>query len=498
MTQYKDNKRFFGGLNTDADPSELPEGDYVFGKNIRTLSSKSQHGAGPAETLQSEIEILIAPDTNITYYGGAIGGSFVYSGYNEVVIGTQTWMKKNWDAAYPGSKVQDDEETNRAIYGGLYTHNHIMATDFCPDGWRVPTEADIDILIAELLGSAVAGGHMKEVGDSHWTNPNTGADDSRGFRAVPGGKFDLLFDLLGDNSLLWLQDEGVPVAPVALNGSEITYNSFVANWKAADGATGYYLDVSASAVFAGFMAGYNNKDVGNAVFDSVTGLTPDTPYYFRVRAYNEVGAGDNSNTGNARTLVAVTDADGNMYSVVTIGTQQWLVENLKTTKYADGTPIPNLVADGAWIADITGAYCYYNNDIANKTPYGALYNWYAVDNAHGLAPTGWRVPSDADLTTLSTYLGVTLAGQRLKESGTLHWTSSTGTNDTGFTGVGGGWRHYTGGFSLLKNDGYLWSTIEDSIYESLLHRLSLGDSILLRTQGSKNFGLSVRCMRDIP
>ena len=97
---------------------------------------------------------------------------------------------------------------------------------------------------------------------------------------------------------------------------------------------------------------------------------------------------------------SVTDVDGNSYTTVTIGTQQWMVENLKTTHYADGTAIPNLTIDGDWIADVTGAYCWYNNDIVNATPYGALYNWYAVTNAHGLAPAGWRIPTESDLDAL--------------------------------------------------------------------------------------------------
>lgn len=302
MTQHRDLHDFRGGLNADDAPSQLPQGDYTGAKNVRTGGSDEQHGEGPAEILQSEIEILIAPDTSMMYYGGSIGGQFVYSGYSEITIGTQTWMRRNYDVNYPGSKVYNDVEANAAIYGRLYTHNMIMSTGFVPDGWRVPTEADINTLLTYLGGLMIAGGKMKEVGESHWTTPNAGADDISGFRAIPGGKFDLLFELLGNNCLLWLQDEGEPLAPVALNASERTAVTFVANWLISTGATGYYLDVATDAAFTAFVAGFNSLNVGNVLFKEVTGLAPVTPYYFRVRAYNEVGASENSNTQTTTTL----------------------------------------------------------------------------------------------------------------------------------------------------------------------------------------------------
>ena len=205
--QERDLHNFLGGLNKDDSPQILSPGDYTEAFNMRTGSSSEENQSGPAETLQSEVQILLNVNADITYYGAAIGGRFLYSGYQEVTIGTKTWMKRNWDAAYPGSKVYDDDETNRGIYGGLYTWDQIMSSDFCPDGWHVPSEAEIDTLLTYLGGAMLAGGHLKEVGDSHWGDPNTGADDSYGFRALPGGKFDSIFELLGANEFLWLKDE---------------------------------------------------------------------------------------------------------------------------------------------------------------------------------------------------------------------------------------------------------------------------------------------------
>jgi uncharacterized protein (TIGR02145 family) len=344
----KDGKNFVGGLNTDDAPNILPSEDYTDALNVRTLSSSEQHGVGIAETLQGEIPILLNVSADIiTYYGEAIGGNFVYAGYEEVTIGTQVWMKKNWNENYPGSKAYDNDLSNVDVYGRLYTWNQAINEDFCPLGWHVPTTEDIDTLLTFLGGELIAGGKLKEPGDLHWTLPNTDANDSSGFKALPGGKFDLLFSLLGEQGLLWIADEAVPPPPVADPATEITYDSFLANWQSVVGVDGYYLDVSTDINFGTFVAGYHNKAVGNVLNASVTGLVAEETYYYRVRAYNDIGSSENSNVITVDTLVETVpyllDKDANQYTTIVIGTQEWVIENLKTTTYADGTPIPNLV-----------------------------------------------------------------------------------------------------------------------------------------------------------
>ena len=267
--QFKDIRKLFQGLNKDVDPSLLEQGEFTDGLNVRVASSSQQKGVGVMETLQSEVEVLIDVSAGIQYYGDAIGGDFVYTGYEEVTIGTQVWLKRNWDANYPGSKVYGDNEANRAIYGGLYTWNQAMAADFCPPGWHMPTEAEVNTLLTYLGGELIAGGKMKEPGISHWNTPNTDADDSSGFKGLPGGKFDAIFSLLGEQGLFWIAGEGYPWAPVALPATNITALTFMANWAASDGADGYYLDVAVDAAFTSFVAGYNNKDVGNVLHDTV-------------------------------------------------------------------------------------------------------------------------------------------------------------------------------------------------------------------------------------
>ena len=134
----------------------------------------------------------------------------------------------------------------------------------------------------------------------------------------------------------------------------------------------------------------------------------------------------------------VKDIDGNIYHTVTIGNQVWMVENLKTTRYNDGTAIPNVTDSSVWSKLSTPAYCWYNNDASSyKATYGALYNWYAV-NVQKLCPKGWHVASNAEFYALNSFLDGECG--KLKEAGTIHWYSPNkgATNETGFTALPGG------------------------------------------------------------
>ncbi len=439
----------------------------------------------------------------------------------------------------------------------------------------------------------------------------------------------IIFNLVGGESVEWEVDIPlgvVPGKPTVNAASDITLTGFTANWDYLENTNGFYLDVAIDSGFTLMIIGYANKDVGNVNSLDVIGLSNDTPYYYRIRAYNDVGTGVNSDTITLSTLEAqpFVDIDGNPYTTVVIGTQEWIVENLKTTHYSDGTAILNissgandwflgskgdilkmytnlwsgldenmviyapvggfqntgywsssetnvgnfawyygfsdgveqfaakdgtwgiynvracrtfisatiyalrdigpngglifniinngdgtytyyeaavadqvinviwsnvnviigltaqglLVGDGqantlaiigqvghldsaakyctdfttdAWHTDVTGAYCWYENDITNKALYGAIYNHYAVTNVHGLAyferagvqELGWRVPTKADFITLSDFTGGdTIAGGKLKEVGITHWqTPNTGaTDEYGFQAIPGGFR----------------------------------------------------------
>ena len=195
----------------------------------------------------------------------------------------------------------------------------------------------------------------------------------------------------------------------------------------------------------------------------------------------------------------ITDADGNIYHAVTIGTQTWMVENLKTTRYNDGTPIPLDTNTNTWGYLTTGAYCWYNNDSAsNKNTYGALYNWYAV-NTGKLAPTGWHVPSDSEWETLGNYLGGdSVAGGPLKESGTAHWLSpNTGaTNSSDFSALPGGEHHGNGVFYNVGYDGFWWSSTAYSATGSWARYIICHFAGVYSWYVNNADGFSVRCVKD--
>jgi uncharacterized protein (TIGR02145 family) len=201
-------------------------------------------------------------------------------------------------------------------------------------------------------------------------------------------------------------------------------------------------------------------------------------------------------------MPTVTDYNGNIYNTVQIGTQCWMKENLKTTHYRNGTPIPNVTNNSTWVGLTSGAYCWYNNDYATYgATYGALYNWYAVDNSNGLCPTGWHVPTDAEWTILTNFLGgQSVAGGPLKGTGTAHWNSpNTGaTNSSGFTALPGGERNYVNGnFASIGNNGFWWSSTAHSTTNAWSRMLYYhGSSVFRSSTYKRGTGFSVRCVRD--
>ena len=197
----------------------------------------------------------------------------------------------------------------------------------------------------------------------------------------------------------------------------------------------------------------------------------------------------------------VTDYDGNIYHTVTIGTQVWMVENLKTTHYRNGDPIPNVTINRDWFGLSTCAFCWYNNDESTyKNPYGALYNWYAVNDSRNICPSGWHIPSEAEWTTLYTYIGGTsVAGGKLKEAGFTHWVSpNTGaTNIIGFTALPGGIRSLAGHFMEIGYLGTLWSSTEYG--SNALDQDFFNSSTNINIESfDKRVGISVRCVMDNP
>jgi len=248
----------------------------------------------------------------------------------------------------------------------------------------------------------------------------------------------------------------------------------------------------------------DNKTINSGGADgrficNLFGLEAGSTYFVRAYATNSAGIGYGDEISFTTAPLSVNDVEGNTYTVIVIGTQVWMGENLKTTKYNDGTTIP-LVSDGAsWIFLSTPAYCWYNNDSSSySNTYGALYNWYTV-NSRKLCPTGWHVPSDAELTILFDYLGGdTVAGSKLKEAGTTHWIfpNAEASNESGFTALPGGWRypHINGDFTNINHSGIWWSSTESSQEYSWKWQLGYNQIDIQRGYSNKKFGFSVRCI----
>ena len=184
---------------------------------------------------------------------------------------------------------------------------------------------------------------------------------------------------------------------------------------------------------------------------------------------------------------------------IVIGTQQWMRENLDVAFYRNGDVIPQVTDPTAWAALTTGAWCYYNNDVANGAIYGKLYNWYAVNDPRGLAPTGWHVPSDAEWTTLETTLGgAAVAGGKMKTTGTTRWAApnTAATNESGFAGLPGGYRSSDGTFDNVGFFGYWWSSTEFGTTNAWYRGLDYTNGDVGRFDVNKGLGFSVRCLRD--
>ena len=198
----------------------------------------------------------------------------------------------------------------------------------------------------------------------------------------------------------------------------------------------------------------------------------------------------------------ITDSEGNTYKTVTIGNQQWMAENLEVTKYNDGTAISNITDITQWRNLTTAAWTYHNNDAANNAKYGKLYNWYTtsptMNGNKNVCPTGWHVPTDAEWTVLTDYLGgETVAGGKMKEVGTENWDTpnTDATNTSLFTGLPGGLRNANGDYNYEASGGTWWSSTGNAS-NAWYRYLDSGDGIAGRNDSGKRNGFSVRCLKD--
>jgi uncharacterized protein (TIGR02145 family) len=221
------------------------------------------------------------------------------------------------------------------------------------------------------------------------------------------------------------------------------------------------------------------------------------------------------NGGGGPDTSSVTDINGNTYVTIKIGTQEWMQENLRTTKYNNGDVIPTGLNYVQWSNATTGAWTYYNDSAQYNNPYGKLYNWYAVADSRGLCPTGWHVPTDSDWNVLvkqldyaadtsqNSYNQSPVAGWYLKTPGSLLtgnglWlaTDTATNNSSGFSGLPAGYCSLSFDFDKISLGGYWWSSTEIITAGPWARNLNYTDPFVLRKIYDKRYGFSVRCIKD--
>jgi uncharacterized protein (TIGR02145 family) len=228
-----------------------------------------------------------------------------------------------------------------------------------------------------------------------------------------------------------------------------------------------------------------------------------------IKAFSETYSSVTTIVPSASILIPITffdctDGEGNDYPTVQIGSQVWMAENLKTTKYSNGSDLPFVPAWADWENLTSPGYCWYNNDVHYKDSIGSIYNWYTAANAN-LCPTGWHVPSITEWGILSTHLGgAQVAGGKMKEVGTSRWKFPNlgATNESGFTANPGNYRHWDGNFPGITNAGnqMIWWAAEDGGSAEWAYSVNLSNGSASFDNGTsfskKTMGYFVRCLRN--
>jgi uncharacterized protein (TIGR02145 family) len=456
----------------------------------------------------------------------------------------------------------DDNENNCATHGGLYQWDEIMqgaenqgTQGLCPVGWHVPTDAEWTTLTDFIGGSSIAGGKLKGTGTTRWQSPNTGATNESGFTAMPGGYSGYGSYYMGNSGQWWssssysttsaryrsmgydativyrnsfVKSNGFSVRcvkdvvvtgavlPTLTTGSisEIKMDSAVSGGDITDNggdpvtARGVCWSTSSNPTI---LNSHTSDSIGSGIFISnLTGLLLNTHYY--VRAYASNTAGTEYGSQISFTTVANQDIqkcpgsptvlyEGQTYNTVQIGAQCWLNENLNTGKLISRPQYLN-ASNG-----IKEKYCYFDSE-TYCNQYGALYQWDEImqgsttSGVQGICPQGWHIPSDADWTTLTDFLGGEgIAGGKLKETGTAHWQiPNTGaTNESGFTALAGGYIQgdMTRTYYVDNGErGYWWSSTMagTSVFSRYMSNSNTNiNSFSSSVNGHSN---SVRCMKD--
>jgi uncharacterized protein (TIGR02145 family) len=486
-----------------------------------------------------------------------------------------------WSSKITGARtIYEHNDSKLATYGYLY--NWYAATDtkgLCPSGWHVPSADEFKNLTAFLGGVQIAGALMKSIDTTLWKIPNSQANNKSGFSALPGGFRNNVFTNISSSVGFWsttnVYDYSAIVISLISNGADL-FSYGTGKWSGYSirclkdtsstvsiptiTTTGISLITTTSATSGGNITSDGGAPItargvvwststnpnialttktsdgtGTGSFSSILiNLTSKTTYYLRAYATNSAGTGygneitfttlDSSNVMGIPCPGAPTvkDIDGNTYNTVQIGTQCWTKENLRVTKYRDGTDVPLDESGGTsgngtgqtWGNRNTGARTVYGHIAANLATYGYLYNWYAAVDSKGLCPSGWHIPLDEEWTILikfldnnanngiaSTFQSFT-AGGTLKELGTTYWEDPNkgATNESGFSALPSGNRYSDGEFGRIgniKSYCFFWSaTVSTNLFYALGRDLYSTNSYIGMNANVKSVGGPVRCLKD--
>jgi uncharacterized protein (TIGR02145 family) len=259
--------------------------------------------------------------------------------------------------------------------------------------------------------------------------------------------------------------------------------------------------------FAGFTINY----VGYGGFNYVSQSRPTDAGYYRANIQSGSAAGCPCEYYIFRCTSCGPTANSPAYSAqaIQIGSQKWMAENLNVSTYRDGTPIPEVTDNTAWSNSSSGAWSWHDNNAANGSTYGRLYNWFAVNDPRGLCPEGWHVPSRAEWETLAVTLGGTISssalngviasvGAKMKTVGTSLWggSNTNATNESGFSGLPGGYRGFNGVFTG-PGQGWWWSSSNPSPSTAYgVYLIDSFSSLGFNIYYSDKSGFSVRCIKD--
>ena len=440
----------------------------------------------------------------------------------------------------------ENDPSQGAVYGKLY--NWYAVNDprgLAPLGWHIPSDTEwtqlTDICLRDL---SLAGGAMKETGTLHWIS-NTGATNSSGFTGLPGGylySFGNSFNFKGfdgywwsstqmDNSNSFIRqldygDEAayksaspkvfgfsvrcvkdyIPSLPSVITSCSMYISSNSANCGGIVTSSGGSNNVRRGIIYStnpiidtnSVMGGGKLIDdslgIGSFII-SLAGLLPMTTYHIRTFAVNSMGV----SYGGDSVFTTLSTNVANVPSIG-IGDQVWMKKNLSVGNYRNGDEIPEESDPFTWASLTTGAWCWYNNDSVNFSQYGKLYNWYAVNDARGLAPAGWHIPGNLEWLKLTdTCLGVSaISGGKMKVNDNTLWQSPNigATNISGFSGLPSALREPNGSFNYIGTNCSWWSSTPINSSMSWFCKIDNNSSRAYVSFTTNRFGFSVRCIRD--